>query len=71
MPVRDTLKAALDLSADKAAADEARLWLERVEALFEWIALHPKLVEVRYEAARLLTDLRGSETTTLDPKRRV
>jgi hypothetical protein len=42
-----------------------------VEALLEWMIAHPKLVEVRYEAARLLSDLRGEDVLEPPPNRKV
>lgn len=71
MSVNRTFKDALQCLPDRQAAEEAELWLRRVEVLLEWILQHPKLVEVRHEAARLLTDLRGEDVLEPPPNRRV
>ena len=50
------------LRAERPTAEqEARAWLDRVEVLLEWIAQHPKFVEIKSEAARLLMEYRGKE----------
>lgn len=60
MSVARTVLAALDAAAaDAADAAEARIWLRRTESFLDWVARHPKLVEVNAEAAHLLTRLRG------------
>jgi hypothetical protein len=46
-------------AAKPGAADEARIWLERVTILLDWIAKHPRFVEIRSEAARLLVQYQG------------
>lgn len=71
MSVDRTFKEALASVADRQAAEEAELWVRRVEVLLEWILQHPKLIEVRHEAARLLTDLRGEDVLEPPPNRRV
>lgn len=71
MSVDRTLQDALKQVPDPRAAEEAQLWIRRVEVLLEWILLHPKLVEVRHEAARLLSDLRGEDVLEPPPNRRV
>ncbi|GBD26351.1 hypothetical protein HRbin30_01683 [bacterium HR30] len=71
MSVDRTFKEALESVADRQAAEEAELWVRRVEVLLEWILQHPKLIEVRHEAARLLTDLRGEDVLEPPPNRRV
>jgi hypothetical protein len=38
-----------------ADAQETRAWMKRNEAFLEWVARHPKLVEINAEAAHLLT----------------
>jgi len=68
MLVQDTLNQALAcLSQAKEqnpsgidAVDEARNWLARTEALLDWIARHPKMHEIDYEAAVILLRYRGS-----------
>lgn len=69
--VRALLEAGLRRLHDRAATAEAQLWLQRVEALLEWIVVHPKLVEIRHEAARLLSDLRGEEVLEPPSNRKV
>lgn len=64
MTVQDKLRAALSASKTTDEAEAARLWLDRVEILLDWIARHPKLVEVRSEAARLLVDYRNGDSPT-------
>lgn len=60
MSVQRTLLAALDAAAtDPDAAADARIWLKRTESFLDWVARHPKLVEVNAEAAHLLLRLRG------------
>jgi hypothetical protein len=60
MPVARTLSAALAATtADKDEVAEARIWLKRTESFLDWVARHPKLVEVNAEAAHLLMRLRG------------
>ncbi len=71
MSVDRTLKDALQSVSDPQAREEAQLWVRRVEVLLEWILQHPKLIEVRHEAARLLTDLRGEDVLEPPPNRRV
>ncbi|MCX8072844.1 MAG: hypothetical protein N3C12_10385 [Candidatus Binatia bacterium] len=71
MSVDRTLKEALQSVPDPKAAEEAALWIRRVEVLLEWILQHPKLIEVRHEAARLLTDLRGEDVLEPPPNRKV
>ncbi|GIW43302.1 MAG: hypothetical protein KatS3mg077_0584 [Candidatus Binatia bacterium] len=71
MSVERTLQEALQSLPDREAAEEAQLWVCRVEVLLEWILQHPKLVEVRHEAARLLTDLRGEDVLEPPPNRKV
>jgi hypothetical protein len=70
-PLADVFGEALRRMRDRQAAEEAEIWLKRVEALLEWMIAHPKLVEVRYEAARLLSDLRGEDVLEPPPNRKV
>jgi hypothetical protein len=64
MHVRETLRTALELLARDGAApeaiDEARVWLARTEIFLDWVAKHPRLVEVNCEAAYLVTRYRGN-----------
>jgi hypothetical protein len=71
MTVKSTLNAALQTQVDRTAVQEAELWLARVETLLDWIARHPKLVEIRFEAGRLLSDYRGEYPIELEPNRKV
>jgi hypothetical protein len=60
MAVQRTLERALEAAEiDAGARDEARAWLARTEVLLDWIARHPKLVEINSEAAHLLGRYRG------------
>lgn len=60
MPVQRTLERALDAAEiDAVTRDDARVWLARTEIFLDWIARHPKLVEINTEAAHLLTRYRG------------
>ena len=61
MAIRQSLLEALEALDKDPASDEVRLWLERLETLLDWIVQQPKLVEIRYEAARLLSDYRGAD----------
>ena len=61
----------LDPFLELGEREEAERWILRVEALLDWVVEHPKLVEVRHEAGRLLTDLRGASGIELTPNRRV
>ncbi len=70
-PVQEVLDEALGRLRNRQTAEEAKLWIKRVEALLDWIVAHPKLVEVRHEAARLLTDLRGEDALEPPPNRKV
>lgn len=62
MSVQETLETALNCLGgerpshrpDAEALEEARAWLARTEVLLDWIAQHPKLVEINCEAARLV-----------------
>lgn len=69
--IREVLDEALRRLRDRQAAEEAQLWLQRVEVLLDWIVAHPKLVEIRHEAARLLSDLRGEDVLEPPPNRKV
>lgn len=60
MSVRNVLEKMLNGSSVEAAeAQEARHWLARTEVLLDWIARHPRLVEVNGEAGHLLSLFRG------------
>lgn len=63
MSVRRTLELALNElggeAADKTAVEDARAWLIRAEVFFDWVAKHPKFVEINAEAAHLLIRYRG------------
>jgi hypothetical protein len=67
MSVRSTLDRALSRWEQQSESNvvegelvqEARAWLARTEVLLEWIAKHPKMVEVNREAAALLIRYRG------------
>ena len=58
MPVEQTLLRALNADGADRDAEEARAWLKRTESLLEWVARHPKLVEINAEAAHLLARYR-------------
>ena len=60
MAVQRTLFSALGAKGSKAEADEARAWLQRTESFLEWVARHPKLVEINAEAAHLLVRYRDA-----------
>jgi hypothetical protein len=67
MSVRRVLEGALDsfrcderIPIDDEAIREARAWLARTEILLDWIAKHPKFVEIKSEAAVLLMRYRGT-----------
>lgn len=63
MSVRNTLeKMAAGPSVDAAAAQEVRHWLARTEVFLDWVARHPRLVEINNEAAHLLAALRGADS---------
>ncbi len=60
MSVQRTLERALEAGElATPAVDDARAWLARTEVFLDWIARHPKLVEINAEAAHLLTRYRG------------
>ncbi len=63
-PVQSTLLDALvHIAAQRPdAAAHAQHWLDRVEVLLGWIGEHPKFVEIRSEAARLLLEYRNTAT---------
>ena len=58
MPVEQTLLRALEANGADRDSDEARTWLKRTESLLEWVARHPKLVEINAEAEHLLARYR-------------
>jgi hypothetical protein len=58
MPVEQTLLRALNADGADRDAEEARVWLKRTESLLEWVARHPRLVEINAEAAHLLARYR-------------
>jgi hypothetical protein len=67
MTVRRTIDTALDslrhderTPTDDEVIHEARAWLARTEILLDWIAKHPKFVEIKSEAAVLLMRYRGT-----------
>lgn len=63
MSVRNALEKILaDSSVEAAAAQEIRHWLARTEVFLDWVARHPRLVEINNEAAHLLTALRGADS---------
>lgn len=67
MAVRDCLARALDNLQDSGAdVEEARRWLARTEILLDWIAKHPKLVEINCEAAMLLMRYRGEPVSAVE-----
>lgn len=63
MSVRNTLeKMVAGSSVEAAEAQDARHWLARTEVFLDWVARHPRLVEVNNEAAHLLAALRGADS---------
>jgi len=64
--VRDTLERAMEsVALEGAEAGEAERWLARAEVLLDWIAKHPRLVEINCEAAHLLSLYRGASVEPL------
>jgi len=61
MSVKATLTAGLDALPAGTTVEDARSWLTRTEILLEWIAQHPKFVEIQSEGARLLLAYRGTD----------
>ncbi len=65
MSVRERLERAIEAGvSDADEARDLRRWLARTEVFLDWIAKHPRLVEINCEAAHLLSAYRAE---SLDP----
>lgn len=67
MSVRNSLEVMIAAAnQDDPRTAEVRRWLARTEALLDWVAKHPKLVEVNCEAGHLLAEYRGEQGRAAD-----